>query len=259
MKEHPILFSGEMVRAILEGRKTQTRRVVKHILPTCQKIWRNGLDSQNSWGMMGNNGNGWTISCPYGNTGDHLWVREKWRIVGWSEDGDWCIEYKDGFERWFDSVQDVDEDTGVRYWMQCTDDCIKAGIPEDENGDFRFDNQHPCPTRWRPSIHMPRWASRIALEIVNIRVERLQDISRDDAMFEGVQIVNPYKIEPDLPPGFPAAFQDYANPNNFFTADPVASFRSLWGMVNEKRNADDFAAYQWNANPWVWVVEFRKL
>lgn len=162
MKERPILFSGPMVRAILDGRKTQTRRVVKP-----------------RQGMLDD----WTgLPCPYGKPGDRLWVRET------------C------------------------YFEQPHGEVIYRADPGSEKAlDPEFTG-----LRWRPSIHMPRWASRITLEIVNVRVERLQDIRVDDARAEGV------------------------------TAKwPVHGFRNLWQSIN------GFGS--WDANPWVWVVEFRNM
>lgn len=229
MNEKPILFKGDMVRAILEGRKTKTRRIIPESLMQCLSP-EDEPEKFVEW-------------CRYGQVGDRLWVRETWRIVGWTEDGDWCIEYKDGSEHWFDSVQDIDEDTSIRYWEQCTDDCIKAQISEDENGDFRFDDQHPCPTRWRPSIFMPRWASRITLEIVTVRVERLQEITVTDVLAEGIKQTEPdsfYLAPLDGVPDFP-------------WTQAIPAFASLWNSINEKRG------YGWDTNPWVWVIEFKKI
>lgn len=219
MKEKPILFSGEMVKAILDGRKTQTRRVISEKLMQCESP-EDDPDLFLEW-------------CKYGQPGDRLWVRETWRIVGWDEDGDWCIEYKDGSTRWFYSVQEVDEDASVRYWEQCTDDCIAAGIPEDDAGYFNFDDQQPCPTRWRPSIFMPYWASRIQLEIVEIRVQRLQTILGSDVLAEGVE--------------FPDAISITR------TAERWGPFRELWNSINAARG------YSWDTNPWVWVIEFKRV
>ena len=243
MNEKPILFSGEMVRAILEGRKTQTRRVLR-VVDGNDKflafgIYGKALFTDNILNAVSGKPHDFLISCPYGLPGDRLWVRETWRITGWDEDGDWCIEYKDGSSRWFDSVQGVDEDTSVRYWMQCTDDCMKAGIPEDDAGYFTFGPETPCPTRWRPSIHMPRWASRITLEIVNVRVERLQEISPNDVVAEGVD------------GGFGELAQQ-AEYKLFFRASLRDKFSKLWDSINAPRG------YGWDVNPWVWVIEFKK-
>jgi hypothetical protein len=242
MNNHPILFSGDMVRAILEGRKTQTRRVIRIRLTKEQKT--NGYSEvpfdilpmndnavSHQWITLQRkepNNKGLVIKYPM-DPGDHLWVRETWRITGWNESGDWCIEYKDGTHKWFDDVEEVDEETTTRYWIDCTNDCEKANIPEDPNtGNYIFDDQHPVPTRWRPSIFLPRWASRITLEILKIRVERIQDITPEDCEAEGVG----YRLN-DL--GWRYAFG------------------SLWNSINEKRG------FGWDVNPFVWVIEFRRL
>lgn len=198
-KERPILFSGEMVRAILEGRKTQTRRVVKH-----QQV----LDSLNDIGLWDGPGEveDWEKSfCPYGKPGDRLWVREAWGYSGLNR-----VEYK--------------------------------ASPADGK-DFR------CVDRWKPSIHMPRCASRITLEITNVRTERLQDISDADSIAEGVE--GPFDGPEDHNDGKQFQYwRDYSTQNNYCT--PRGSYRSLWGSINGNK-------HPWISNPWVWVIEFREL
>ncbi len=181
MKEHPILFSGEMVRAILEGRKTMTRRVAKY-------KGTGGLPPMMNEGEE----EAW---CPYGQVGDRLWVRETWRGKGYAHS---FIEY--------------------RADMGCKQD-VGWG--------------HPLPVRWgdgkwKPSIHMPRWASRITLEITGVKVERVRDISMDDAWNECVP------IEPSWP---------------YYEA--VEHFRRLWDSINYKRG------FGWDVNPWVWAITFK--
>lgn len=141
MKERPILFSGEMVRAILEGRKTQTRRVIKPQPDSARNsvFVKSGFETKH----------GYEIKCPYGQPGDRLWVRETWGL--------WDTDPKDGPER-------------AKIFYRATDE---------NRRDLRYQ-------RWRPSIHMPRWASRINLEITNIRIERVQDITEEDAKAEGL-------------------------------------------------------------------------
>jgi hypothetical protein len=203
IKERPILFSGPMVRAILEGRKTQTRRIVK-------------LGFGGSFGRSDTPGYDWTFRgsrrgcvhgdgsgcwqdlrheqllklCPYGRIGDRLWVREH------------C------------AIQQGNRVSNPHYFaegpMPSLDDRHDAGL-----------------LKSKPSIHMPRWASRISLEITGVRVERLNEITLSDVAAEGVP------------------------PNNEAGWDSVESFRSLWESIN--------GAGSWAANPWVWVVEFRRL
>ena len=228
MNEHPILFSGEMVRAILESRKTQTRRVIGTVdnsdkfveMMRDKAVFTDTITFTPHYGP-----HKFIIRCAYGKPGDRLWVRETWQHV-----------YADMMGNRFTSIPLPNDKDVHRYWLEY------AATPSDEE-----------PPRWKPSIFMPRWASRITLEIINVRVEKVQEISRDNAFREGVEAVNPYAIVPDLPPGFPAAFKDYLNEKNFFTADPVASFRSLWDSLNAKRG------FGWKVNPWVWVIEFKRI
>lgn len=197
MKERPILFSAPMVRAILEGRKTQTRRVVKH----APAPWN---AEHTAWDMT---------CCPYGQPGDRLWVRETWGAhfmwddvppSGIPNDGKACLFYMaDGFS---------------------TGGCSQT----------RRD-------KWRPSIHMPRWASRITLEIAGVRVERLQDISEKDAQAEGAMYHDGRGI------GHSGWRHDYKDVH----VDARSSFYRLWQEINGPGS--------WDANPWVWVVEFKRI
>lgn len=182
-KERPILFSGQMVRAILGGRKTQTRRVIKNIPHDAAHIWHDGGE----WIVENAPGQCWNkkTACPYGQPGDRLWVRETWQLD--------------------------ESETGYVY---------RADIEG-------FLDQAFGPPTWRPSIFMPRAASRILLEIVSVRAERLQDISEEDAKSEGVR---PFM-------GSPLPYK--------------AAFCTLWQHINGPES--------WAANPWVWVVEFKKI
>jgi hypothetical protein len=190
-KERPILFSGPMVRSILDGRKTQTRRIIKH--------------RENRWECSddGVTGKAWpfwpcyvfgepepiAMPCPYGKPGDRLWVRETFN-------SDWC-----------DQV------------------IFKA------DGGSAKDAGYTKEPKWKRSIHMPRWASRITLEIIAVRVERLNEISEADAIAEGVL------IDGIGSPGGPMRVSQRA-------------FKIFWQAINGPES--------WAANPWVWVIEFRK-
>jgi hypothetical protein len=226
MKEKPILFSSEMVRAILDGRKTQTRRVIKpqptnnckvsEYFPQYGKPWWIGSDL--SWSSC------YEYKCPYGN--DLLWVRETWRIVGWHEGEPYLLEYRaDGaqLEEPGDS-SNYDEDKYSQYAFDSSEDCDKAKTPMDEDGIYHIPDGK-TPTRWRPSIFMPHWASRITLKITNVRVERLQHISIDNIGKEGI-----YK------------FSGNTNDEGSY----VHQFVNLWNSINAK--------YPWESNPWVWVI-----
>ncbi|WP_434715475.1 hypothetical protein [Paraburkholderia sp. A3RO-2L] len=205
MREIPILFSGPMVRAILDGSKTQTRRIVKpagahHIFQFRGKDEARGADEPTGEWAWCRSAHVVSehIRCPYGKPGDRLWVRETWQGPMW-EEGTW----------------DADTDYHTPKYCEYRAD----GGPTPEYVDFE-DNLRQG---WKPSIHMPRWASRITLEVSGVRIERLQSISEADAEAEGIE-------------GGHATVQ----------------FRGLWDSV-ALRGAD------WDANPWVWVVEFKRI
>lgn len=206
MKERPILFSGPMVRAILAGRKTQTRRVVK--VPSGRG--RRSLpwdpyyadcdgrlkfeDLYGEWHDFEKDG-----PCPYGRAGDRLWVRETW-----------C---NDGQGVW--SIGDAESAHACGLGMNI----------------YRADGgREGC--KWFPSIHMPRWASRIILEVTDVRVERLHTISEEDADAEGV---DPVLVPPD----------GGGSPH-------VEGFRVLWDSIAKP-------GAKWEDDPWVWVVSFQRL
>lgn len=227
MKEIPILFSGPMVRAILEGRKTQTRRIVKE--PTQYNQAIKALDGSCSHKFVKRFGNGvgmahsgW-VKCPLGKPGDRLWVKETWQYYGWTEDGEPFIRYAADGKSKLKHVNN--DDWAERIW----DIFYDLSAPENYN----IDN-HARDRRWRPSIYMPRWASRITLRITGIRVERLQDISDDNARAEGIAVPAP-------PPG------------GGYTL-PIPQFRNLWDSIYGKRPGSS-----WNDNPWVWVVGFERI
>lgn len=200
MKEHPILFNGAMIRAILAGTKTQTRRVF-----TAKNggVWPNRNDLPGMKQILRN--------CPYGQTGDRLWVRETHSI----------------------RVEPSQQNPAGLAWYR-----------ESNTG-----REWDILIRWRPSIHMPRWASRILLEIVSVRVERLQDISEADSIAEGI---NCYPFRPD--DGFPIC-SGYTHETNddrcMLWATAKLAYLKLWESINGPGS--------WDANPWVWVVEFKRV
>ncbi len=216
MKERPILFSGPMVRAILEGRKTQTRRVVRP-QPTHIEWFQHQQGWLGSFGVDAGTKNNphRMVPCPYGVPGDRLWVRESFLCFGSS-----------------DSITPaVQRACQIRYKA---DDGPAVWIP------MPAEAKEPTPSlKGKPSIHMPRWTSRITLEIVSVWVERLQDITEADAIAEG--------IERDAEN--PGRFVDYRHDESAMPAR--ASYWSLW----DKINGDGSAAL----NPWVWVVEFKRV
>ena len=211
MKERPILFSAPMVRAILDGSKTQTRRVVKP-----QPIEDRLHDHvERKYGLFTWWAGNRTFSiqhqarCPYGQPGDRLWVRETWNVTHHSQ-----LAPGENIAK---SAEDCVRDNNG-FMPSCAEGVVYAadGV-----------TSHPVhgKARWRPSIHMPRWASRILLEITDVRVERLQDISEADAISEGVQ---------------------HSTLN-----DPRVEYRWLWESINGPDS--------WAANPWVWVIEFQRI
>lgn len=212
MKERPMLFSAPMVRAILDGRKTVTRRIVKARDLEWMDVHQ-GLREPDK-----------AERCPYGQPGDRLWVRETWQFYDWTDDGQPCVRFAaDNASKWPLRIPEEQADRLTEIW---------AGLSAPEN--YSIDN-HARDRRWRPSIHMPRWASRITLEVTSVRVERLQDISEADALAEGV--TDDGSLVTDL------AGNDRGG--------AFAAFAALWEVIN--------GADSWDDNPWVWVVEFRRL
>ena len=217
MTERPILFSGSMVRAILDGTKSQTRRVVKPQTPF-RSVPPSSLGN-GRWLFEEPNLNGihterMSVACPYGQPGDRLWVREKWS-----------------------ADPPIDDSWASTEWNGCGRKVRE--IPE------RFHHPRFCnyaadwlhePIRWTPSIHMPRWASRILLEIESVRVERLNAISADDARDEGIDQNCDGGCAPKC---------------NACNEQDVDTFRRLWESINGPGS--------WAANPWVWCVSFRRI
>ncbi|KTJ31029.1 hypothetical protein ASU87_18660 [Enterobacter roggenkampii] len=200
-----MIFNGEMVRAILDGRKTQTRRVMKpqpdpcpaprsghwwpsNVFKTMLHVEEEMQNGKGGWGgLVGD-------ACPFGAVGDRIWVRETW-----AEAGAGAPDLK----------------------------LYRADYPE--HVPTHYENVPPADEiRWTPSIHMPRWASRLTLEITGVRVERLRDLSEDDAKSEGIT----------PPSGGVLPGWEYR-----------INFRDLWMSI--------YGADNWEANPWVWVIEFK--
>lgn len=190
MTERPILFNSDMVRAILEGRKTQTRRCIK---------WPKEYQVDNSaMARIASSNDPLALRrCPYGQHGDRLWVRETFAIVPKT-----AYAMSEGVQQIIRPNDNHDAAIFRAGWERST-----GGL------------------RWRPSIHMPRWASRIQLEIVSVRLERLNDISESDAKAEGCE---------------PAECCDAY----------YHGFSKLWESIN--------GGGSWDQNPWVWVIEFKR-
>ncbi len=222
VKERPILFSGPMVRAILEGRKTQTRRVVKHAIPDWIESF--GYSCFTPSGSISGRGIHPTHGAaenhypnPFGHPIHRLWVREKFSV--------WSGGMTDCGEEW---------------------DLVDGPLTEMDHGrhiEYAATSES-FPERWRPSIHMPRWACRLQLEITGVRVERLQDISEEDAKAEGAVPLTSIGPGQRLSDG---------GTRTQLTSPYTIAFGSLWDSINFDRG------FGWAFNPWVWVVEFRKV
>lgn len=212
-RELPILFSAPMVRAILAGRKTQTRRIMKPLrtanLPSSPGNWKLEYDA-NGFGGLVERGEGWTSCVPlprsrYGVPGDRLWMRETWAV-----------------EVGLETVR-------------------AAHLDDTETVFYRADDSHRGPLtdragRGRPGIHMPRWASRITLPVVDIRGQRLNDISEEDARAEGFS-----------PDPIPCLVNGKLATVAFF--DPIRWFAALWDGINVPHAP-------WSSNPWVYAISF---
>jgi hypothetical protein len=243
MSEKPILFSAPMVRAILDGTKTETRRVVKWPAG-CDEFWR---EDARPWLLGFGGGDYPDVSdgliqvedapvlrvCPYGAPGDILWVRETWRPWSWHEGEPITVEFQAGGPRtecesdpaWAFRYEQWEE----RTWIALTEELEAKGVQTDDDGFYRWEGENPL--RWRPSIHMPRWAARLFLRVTDVRLERVQDITEEGAIAEGVR-------------GDEHDWADQPTPSMCFSA--------LWDSLNAKRG------YGWDANPWVWVYKFER-
>lgn len=219
--ERPILFSGEMVQAILQGRKTQTRRVMKPqpelrpgtmLTPTRKRIDTAYFHWKDEWWWQDPQPS-LLAKCPYGKPGDRLWVRETWGIYSES----WT-DY--GWEG--DGIVDLPSYKALPHGSMNSKYHVvyKADGYEADEGE-----------RWRPSIFMPRWASRITLEVTGVKVERVQDITDDDAIEEGVDRTN-------------TSIPTYARQR----------FHKLWDSINGTR-----PGCSWAHSPWVWCVSFKRV
>ncbi|MEI7340493.1 hypothetical protein WCT87_03235 [Pectobacterium brasiliense] len=207
-----MIFNAEMVRAILDGRKTQTRRIIKpqpfdrsqyrrdHQIEIISGRAENGDEIDGLYAYTKSTGGTWDAKCPFGQPGDRLWVRET-----------------SGLQVRRDALGGTGE---FRVYRASNPDAIR----------FTTASGKAYPIKWTPSIHMPRWASRITLEITDVRVEKLKHIPRDGIIAEG------YPAERAIDGG------DY---------DPFLWYRDLWESL--------YGDGSWQKNPWVWVIEFKQI
>ena len=226
MKERGMIFNGEMVRAILDGRKTQTRRPVKfpvHDKNLGCELAGNELAGELSAGNY--------LNSAFGKPGDRIWVRETWGVAShaFSDDGlmiDWVPD------RPATAIHEMPFGNGYYsgYAIYAADGDFTWG---DDDG---YEDGRSC---WKPSIHMPRAASRILLEITNVRVERLNSMHDVDAMREGIQNLTT------------CSHSDFGIPGVVNAQHPVRAFQLLWESI--------YGTDSWHANPWVWVIEFKRV
>ena len=262
MSDRPILFRAEMVRAILKGDKTQTRRVIKPqpwVDNMGNACWKDRNFGQNANHVPHIKALASPIPCidtkrvlcPYGAPGDLLWVRETCWAESVGEGGDGVRYAADHAWRIIENTQEASE-----AWCQL----LQYG------GDYGHDNESNIGRRV-PPIHMPRWASRITLRITDVRVERLQDISEDDARAEGATMRPACNGFQHRYPGWSMDWSEVGKPSHFATGAqrgkkaPLTesdvslgsakwAFASLWNTIN--------GPSAWDANPWVWVIAFER-
>jgi len=206
MAEKPIFFNTKMIQAILDGRKIMTRRTVKNIPEGTHRVEQIGESLfEAHWGIHGNSmflDGATEIKCPY-QPGDILWVRETW--------ASYCDECESN------------QGEGYKDATCAYGDCNRYAYKADDDG---------CPGgKWRPSIHMPKEAARIFLRVKTVRVERLQDITEEQAVKEGAKAYGP---------------------NNCSGTSARIAFAEIWDRTTRDNS------YEWRKNPWVWVIEFER-
>lgn len=220
-----MIFNAEMVRALLDGRKTQTRRPIKWKQTRFTEIGEREDGSKWPWSEDAEHACDFWHPCPFGAVGDRIWVREAFRVHSRATDVATLVYKASERNSWTEQTRRVPVAV-----------CNKPATPE----------------KWTPSLHMPRWASRIMLEITGVRVERLNAISPEDAESEGLERTNftGFGDEPELP--------SYPEPDVYFDPlkkqwkeYPPEAFAGLWESI--------YGEGSWKANPWVWVIEFKRV
>ncbi|MCS5825424.1 hypothetical protein LNO55_12600 [Klebsiella pneumoniae subsp. pneumoniae] len=211
MKERGMIFNAEMVRALLDGRKTQTRRPIKWKQTRFTEIGEREDGSKWPWSEDAEHACDFWHPCPFGAVGDRIWVREAFRVHSRATDVATLVYKASERNSWTEQTRRVPVAV-----------CNKPATPE----------------KWTPSLHMPRWASRILLEITGVRVERLNSISQEDAQAEGLELT-----------GWRPTYSDPDSGGEVMT--PYDNFAELWSSI--------YGEESWNANPWVWVIEFKRV
>lgn len=230
--ERGMIFNDEMVRAILDGRKTQTRRIMKVQPDTPEFGLRRIIESSiaNEIGMYfwsqedarGIKARSKEFTCPYGDVGDRIWVRETFQGPLFD----------------FEKMETYQEDSSK---FKKPEFCVYKADGKPAPEFFDADDNLHC--GWRPSIHMPRWASRILLEITDVRVERLNCISETDAEAEGIDMEALFDSQD--------CYDCIADHNMTGRPTATGAFKYLWESI--------YGSDSWRANPWVWVIEFKRI
>lgn len=256
LNERPISFFNPMIKAVIKGIKSQTRMHLK-VQPEWVEAEENSL-SVSGWyyrdpfgkfelkGFQDEESFKQAFltyeTCPYGQVGDHLWIREEWKAGVWREDGYVAVDYKASPELvktpWIEAGEDFEE-----YWIDWSIQLEKSGLEPDEKGHYHWE-PGKNPLEWNRANSMPRWASRILLEITNIRLERLHNISQEDALAEGIDQSLLWEKQENgclWPP------KGKTLTNSHPTA--VHAFAYLWASI--------LGQEAWSSNPWVWVLDFK--
>lgn len=207
-----MIFNAEMVRALLDGRKTQTRRPIKWKQTRFTEIGEREDGSKWPWSEDAEHACDFWHPCPFGAVGDRIWVREAFRVHSRATDVATLVYKASERNSWTEQTRRVPVAV-----------CNKPATPE----------------KWTPSLHMPRWASRILLEITDVRVERLNAINEHDAQAEGVA---------RLRGGFWKHYQPGWTQHQLSAR---GSFVTLWKSI--------YGEESWNSSPWVWVIEFKRV
>jgi hypothetical protein len=249
MTTRPILFSTPMVRALLAQTKVQTRR----------GLTISGHRTFTEFGVSDTGGYDWHFRdsekrwhdlrdaelkkrLPW-QVGANLWVRETWKPGSWRYDGRVAADYRASPEMtktpWCypDNFDDL--------WPKWTEELDNQGLQPDDDGMYRW-KPGQSPLKWRPSIHMPRWASRLTLTVTDVRVQRLQDISEEDALAEGIEDVTQQVASSDRSLQFWRRYKDGAW--NGYVDCPKGSYASLWESLNGPGS--------WSENPWIVALTF---
>lgn len=225
MKERGMIFNGEMVRAILDGRKTQTRRPIKWKQTQFTEIGEREDGSKWPWSEDAEHACDFWHPCPFGAVGDRIWVREAYRFPASLDDVSPT------------GVGEMAVATGYRKPWAPTFYEFTGTFSDGWKG-FETPPKVSDAGKLRPSIHMPRWASRILLEITDVRVERLNAISQEDAQAEGLELT-----------GWRPTYSDPDSGGEVMT--PYDNFAELWSSI--------YGEGSWKADPWVWVIEFKRV